>query len=160
MVRTLLRMLLGLVGLGAIAALVFNLFSQNSQLTDPQIFDPQKLETASASGALVPLSSVLPMDIAKACVLGPYFSFELAQSADLDPELTAQMEQSDVGEGYVRIAMFDDQTKILTESDLPRGRGPVRIALDGIPLGVCRAAETLMIGVVKHEGFMMVQFSE
>ena len=153
-------MLLGLVGLGAIAALVFNLLSQSPQLTDPQIFDPQKLDTASASGVLVPFSTVLPLDIAKACVLGPYFSFRLAQSADLDSELTTQMEQSDVGEGYVRIATFDDQAKILSEYDLPRGRGPVRIALDGIPLGFCRAAETLMIEVVKHEGFMTVQFSE
>ena len=153
-------MLLGLVGLGAIAALVFNLLSQSPQLTDPQIFDPQKLDTASASGVLVPFSTILPLDIAKACVLGPYFSFRLAQSADLDSELTTQMEQSDVGEGYVRIATFDDQAKILSEYDLPRGRGPVRIALDGIPLGFCRAAETLMIEVVKHEGFMTVQFSE
>lgn len=160
MIRTVLRILLGLVGLGAIAALVFNLLSQNSQLTGPQIFDPQKLETASVSGALVPFSTILPMDIAKACVLGPYFSFEFAQSASLDTELTAQMNQSDVDELYVRIAIFDDPSKILNEYDLPTGRGPVRIELDGIPLGFCRAAETLMIEVVKHEGFMTIQFSE
>ena len=156
MVRTLLRVLLGLVGFGAIAALLFNLLSQ----TDPEIFDPQELETASALGALVPLSTVLPMDIAEVCVLGPYYSFEFAQSAAVDTELTTQMEQSDVGEGYVRIATFDDQSKILSEYNIPRGRGSVRIALDGIPLSFCQAVEALMIKVVKHEGFMTVQFSE
>jgi len=70
------------------------------------------------------------------------------------------MEQSNVGEGYVRIATFDDQSKMLSEYDIPRGRGSVRLALDGIPLGFCQAVETLMIKVIKHEGFMTVQFSE
>lgn len=76
------------------------------------------------------------------------------------PELTTQMDQSNVGESYVRIATFDEQSKILNEYDFPIGRGPVRIAVEGISSGSCRTVETLMAKAISHESFMTVQFSE
>ena len=160
MFRILLRVLLSLVCLGAIAALAFNLSNQKRQPAVPQIFDLQKLEAASISEAYVSLSTIMPTDVSKVCILGPYYGVNFIPPAFAYPELTTQMDQSDVGESYVRIATFDEQSKILNEYDFPIGRGPVRVAIEGIPSRSCQTVETLLAKATSHENFITVQFSE
>ena len=153
MFRNLSRAALGAVCLGTIAVLGLNLINQKSKL-----FDPEKLEVASASDLYVPLSIVVPMGVVKVCVLGPYSSVE-SQLATIHPELAQQMDQTPVDEGVVRIVTFDNQSKILGEHDLPIGRGQVRISLGGIDVAFCRLAETAKVKVSKHESFITVQFA-
>ncbi|MEP5759206.1 MAG: hypothetical protein ABJ327_07845 [Litoreibacter sp.] len=146
------KTLVGLLCLGAIALVARSFWG-----SEPNVFDPEGLEAALALGELVPASTIFGEDVRDICILGPYSSPEF-QGANTAPSLTKQMQLSPVDEGDVRIATFGVQSRLLGEHDLPRGRGEIRIELEGIGDGFCQEAEVQMVSVIGHEEFVSIQF--
>jgi hypothetical protein len=126
---------------------------------NPPLFDAQKIETDVNSNKLVPISTVLALDAAEVCVLGSYSSVE-NHPGTFRTELAAQMDTSWVEEGYVRLALFDHQSKLLGEYDVSMWRGQVRISLQGVSPVFCGLAETILVKVIARETYTTIEFSE
>lgn len=147
-----LRFVICVIVLGALAVVTIGL-----RTIQPQLFNLQKLELAASLKDSVPVSSILPENVASICVLGSYSSVR-NQLAESDIELSKQIDPSVVDENYVRVATFNGQSEIISENDLPRGRGQVRINADGIKGAFCQDAEVVMVKIVKQDRFTTVQF--
>ena len=126
---------------------------------EPQLFDSQKLKTAAALDTSLPISIILPEGATTICVFGPYQDPRFFIS-NIDPELLKQLVQSSVPEGSVRIAVFDRQSELIHEEEIPMRRGHVRIIplTDGAPF--CRAATKVRVKAIENDGYTAIQLFE
>ena len=154
MSRTPARIIFAIICLASIEAVIVDLMRP-----EPQLFDSQKLKTAAALDTSLPISIILPGEATTICVFGPYQDPRFFMS-DIDTELLKQLDQSSVPEGTVRMAVFDRQSELINEEEIPMRRGHVRIIplSDGAPF--CQAATKVRVKAIENDGYTAIQLFE
>ncbi|MBO9434482.1 hypothetical protein J7394_09715 [Ruegeria sp. R13_0] len=138
--------------LGALAVGIFSFWGG-----EQKILLPEKAEAAISSKTPISALEILPNNAQSICVLGPYQDPKF-QSGSNRPELLIQIDQSSVPEGSVRVAIFDDQSQLLSEDDISRWSGQFRIVVPSADPIFCEDANAVMVMVDEQAGFNTIQF--